>query len=81
MRIVFWVGKFSCLLASCCSVEVVKGRGALRIRSLVFTSLTRNSPSLHPRITASHSAAFFSSLLDFPFPLYLAVRGFPEPED
>ena len=39
-RMVFCVEKFSTLLASCCRVEVVKGRGAFLMRSPFLTSLT-----------------------------------------
>mgnify|MGYP006990172953 CR=1 FL=1 len=43
---VFCVEKFSALLASCCNVEVVKGRGAFLTLSPFFTSVTlKEAPS------------------------------------
>ena len=49
------VEKFSTLLASCCRVEVVKGRGALRVRSDFLTSVICHSASSMPASRASIS--------------------------
>ena len=59
------VGKFSCLAASCCIVDVVNGSGGRRILSLVFTLSTENSELLSAWMTRSVSSRLFSSI--FPF--------------
>ena len=43
IRIVFEIGKFSALEASCCKVLVVNGSGAFFVRSPLFISQTLNS--------------------------------------
>src|SRR5262249_4610954 len=56
MRMVWAGAKPSLRLASCCSVEVVKGGGGLRLAGLASTLATVNAAPSNARLEASASA-------------------------